>query len=128
MSKADNQPAGAENINVEAKVEHRPNAFITCIYEEFNPYSYEGVSVRIEAADESWSENRIYLSDSPMRDKYNAISAAKEKLAKIHVMSSWDNFLSDSLREIMRLSKLPRPASGGKALTGRGNHVSEVIE
>ncbi|KKK58948.1 hypothetical protein LCGC14_3039300 [marine sediment metagenome] len=106
MAKEPERTPSAHDKSKHAVAEVPLTAFIGCDYDEFNPYTYRGVTLSLQAGDGSEAEKHIICSHSPLGDKNDAISVAKIRGARILVMSSWDNFLSDALREIVKLSKV----------------------
>ena len=82
----------------------RPIAYIRCDYDEFDPYSYRGVTLEIKGAETpAVGDPQRFMSTSPYRDKGRALEEARVINAKIFVMSSWDNFVTDVMKEMMRL-------------------------
>jgi hypothetical protein len=97
---------GRKDSEMSEIVYERPKAIIVCDYDEFDPYSYRGVVARIISVISSEDHEKAFFSKSPLRDKNAAIEYAKSLGARISVSSSWDNFLSDALMEIVKISKL----------------------
>lgn len=79
-------------------------AHLICDYDEFNPMSYRGVVLEI-TDNETFGDKLRFKSFHPARDKNAAMEAARLRGAKVRVMSSWDNFVSDSLQYIAKEGK-----------------------
>lgn len=84
----------------EVEEENKLKAFVSCDYDEFDPSSYRGIRVRVES--ETEGENVKFKSKSPQKDKNDAVEYARKRNAEIYISSSWHNFISDALREVVK--------------------------
>lgn len=88
-----------------------PDAFLRCDYDEFDPFSYRGVILEVypDGFGKGESTESLFNSGHPMRDKNEAIEQARHLNAKLSVTSSWDNFMSDALNEIVGQGRMHHP-------------------
>ena len=74
---------------------------INCIYQEFQPETYQGMGVRVLGHDNRYHLDKKFFTANPVADYWNAVNYAKQKYRGEVVMTSStvDNYFMEESDE-----------------------------